>query len=205
VGKGCSSALRGVGAVVHVTEIDPICALQACMDGFRVVTIMDVVRSVDLVITATGNKDVVTREHMDRMKNGTIVCNMGHSNTEINVQSLRDLRWEKLRDNVDVITWPEGKRMLLLAEGRLLNVACSAIPSFIVSVTSTTQALALIELFKSGKYKHDVYLLPKKMDEYVASLHLPTFDAHLTELSDEQAKYLGLSKTGPFKPNYYRY
>uniref|UniRef100_A0A8C5R218 Adenosylhomocysteinase like 2 n=1 Tax=Leptobrachium leishanense TaxID=445787 RepID=A0A8C5R218_9ANUR len=176
VGKGCCAALKAMGSIVYVTEIDPICALQACMDGFRLVKLNEVIRQVDIVITCTGNKNVVTREHLDRMKNGCIVCNMGHSNTEIDV-------------------------------GRLLNLSCSTVPTFVLSITATTQALALIELYNApeGRYKQDVYLLPKKMDEYVASLHLPTFDAHLTELSDEQAKYLGLNKNGPFKPNYYRY
>lgn len=209
VGKGCAQALKGLGCIVYITEIDPICALQASMDGFRVVKLNEVVRNVDIVVTATGNKNVVTREHMDKMKNGCIVCNMGHSNTEIDVNSLRtpDLTWEKVRSQVDHIIWPDSKRLILLAEGRLVNLSCSSIPSFVVSVTSATQALALIELFNApaGRYKSDVYLLPKKMDEYVASLHLPTFDAHLTELSDEQAKYMGLNKAGPFKPNYYRY
>lgn len=209
VGKGCCSALKGMGAVVYVTEIDPICALQACMDGFRVVKINEVVRNIDILITATGNKNVVLREHMDKMKNSCIVCNMGHSNTEIDVQSLRtpDLAWEKVRSQVDHIIWPDGKRIVLLAEGRLVNLSCSSIPSFVVSITAAAQALALIELYSAphGRYKSDVYLLPKKMDEYVASLHLPTFDAHLTELTDDQAKYMGLNKAGPFKPNYYRY
>ncbi|CAB3381576.1 adenosylhomocysteinase-like 1 isoform X3 [Cloeon dipterum] len=209
VGKGCCQALKGLGCVVYVTEIDPICALQGCMDGFRVVKLNEVIRNVDIVITATGNKNVVTRDHMDKMKNGCIVCNMGHSNTEIDVNSLRtpDLTWEKVRSQVDHVIWPDGKRIILLAEGRLVNMSCSSLPSFVVSITAATQALALIELFNAphGRYKSDVYLLPKKMDEYVASLHLPTFDAHLTELTDEQAKYMGLNKAGPFKPNYYRY
>ncbi|PSN47847.1 Adenosylhomocysteinase 3 [Blattella germanica] len=222
VGKGCCQALKGLGCVV--------------MDGFRVVKLNEVIRNVDIVITATGNKNVVTREHMDKMKNGCVVCNMGHSNTEIDVNSLRtpDLTWEKVRSQVDHVIWPDGKRIVLLAEGRLVNLSCSSLPSFVVSITAATQvsaqgitrfggdimpwrwmphawqnskALALIELFNAphGRYKSDVYLLPKKMDEYVASLHLPTFDAHLTELSDEQAKYMGLNKAGPFKPNYYRY
>ncbi|XP_013414735.1 S-adenosylhomocysteine hydrolase-like protein 1 isoform X2 [Lingula anatina] len=209
VGKGCAAALRGLGCVVMVTEIDPICALQACMDGFRVVKLNEVVRQIDILITCTGNKNVVTRDHLDRLKNGCIVCNMGHSNTEIDVGSLRtpELTWEKVRSQVDHIIWADGKRIILLAEGRLVNLSCSSVPSFVVSITAATQALALIELYNAppGRYKQDVYLLPKKMDEYVASLHLPTFDAHLTELSDEQAKYLGLNKAGPFKPNYYRY
>jgi adenosylhomocysteinase len=143
------------------------------------------------------------------MKNGAIVCNMGHINTEIDVASLKtnDLTWEKVRSQVDHIIWPDGRRIVLLAEGRLVNLRCSTVPSFVLSSTHCTQALALIELFNApeGRYKQDVYLLPKKMDEYVASLHLATFDAHLTELSDDQAKYLGLNKSGPFKPNYYRY
>ncbi|XP_041988152.1 adenosylhomocysteinase-like 1 isoform X1 [Aricia agestis] len=209
VGKGCCQALKALGCVVYITEIDPICALQAAMDGFRVVKLNEVIRQVDIVITATGNKGVVTREHMERMKNGCVVCNMGHSNTEIDVHSLRtpDLLWERVRSQVDHIIWPSGKRVVLLAEGRLANLCCSSLPSFVVSVTAATQALALIELYNAPnhRYKADVYLLPKKMDEYVASLHLPTFDAHLTELTDEQAKYLGLNKVGPFKPNYYRY
>ncbi|XP_029633036.1 S-adenosylhomocysteine hydrolase-like protein 1 isoform X1 [Octopus sinensis] len=209
VGKGCAQALKGMGCVVMVTEIDPICALQACMDGFRVVKLNEVVRQIDILITCTGNKNVVTREHLDRLKNGCIVCNMGHSNTEIDVGSLHtpELTWEKVRSQVDHIIWPDGKRIVLLAEGRLVNLSCSSVPSFVVSITASTQALALIELYNapSGRYKDDVYLLPKKMDEYVASLHLPTFDAHLTELTDEQARYLGLNKAGPFKPNYYRY
>ncbi|XP_072937706.1 adenosylhomocysteinase-like 1 isoform X3 [Epargyreus clarus] len=209
VGKGCCQALKALGCVVYVTEIDPICALQAAMDGFRVVKLNEVIRQVDIVITATGNKCVVTREHMERMKGGCVVCNMGHSNTEVDVHALRtpDLLWERVRSQVDHIIWPSGKRIVLLAEGRLANLCCSSLPSFVVSVTAATQALALIELYNAPhhRYKADVYLLPKKMDEYVASLHLPTFDAHLTELSDEQAKYLGLNKVGPFKPNYYRY
>ncbi|XP_025069292.1 adenosylhomocysteinase 3 isoform X2 [Alligator sinensis] len=209
VGKGCCAALKAMGSIVYVTEIDPICALQACMDGFRLVKLNEVIRQVDIVITCTGNKNVVTREHLDRMKNSCIVCNMGHSNTEIDVASLRtpELTWERVRSQVDHVIWPDGKRIVLLAEGRLLTLSCSTVPTFVLSITATTQALALIELYNApeGRYKQDVYLLPKKMDEYVASLHLPTFDAHLTELTDEQAKYLGLNKNGPFKPNYYRY
>uniref|UniRef100_A0A8C9N0U6 Adenosylhomocysteinase like 2 n=1 Tax=Serinus canaria TaxID=9135 RepID=A0A8C9N0U6_SERCA len=197
VGKGCCAALKAMGSIVYVTEIDPICALQACMDGFRLVKLNEVIRQVDIVITCTGNKNVVTREHLDRMKNSCIVCNMGHSNTEIDVASLRtpELTWERVRSQVDHVIWPDGKRIVLLAEGQQP-----------LTPVSSPQALALIELYNApeGRYKQDVYLLPKKMDEYVASLHLPTFDAHLTELTDEQAKYLGLNKNGPFKPNYYR-
>ncbi|XP_078112874.1 S-adenosylhomocysteine hydrolase-like protein 1 isoform X4 [Sander vitreus] len=209
VGKGCCAALKALGAVVYITEVDPICAVQACMDGFRVITLSEVVRQADMVITCTGNKNVVEREHLDRMKSGCIVCNMGHCSTEIDLLSLRtaELRWEHVRPKVDHVIWPDGKRIVLLAEGRLLNLSCSTVPLFVLSITATTQALALIELYSApeGRYKQDVYLLPKKMDEYVASLHLQTFDAHLTELTDEQAKYLGISKHGPFKPNYYKY
>ncbi|XP_012731545.2 S-adenosylhomocysteine hydrolase-like protein 1 isoform X2 [Fundulus heteroclitus] len=208
VGKGCCAALKGLGAIIYVTEVDPICALQACMDGLRVITLSEVIKHADMVITCTGNKNVVTREHFDRMRSGCVVCNMGHSNTEIDLACLRttELKWQRVRTHVDHIVWPDGKRVILLAEGRLLNLSCSTVPSFVLSVTASTQALALIELYNApaGRYKQDVYLLPKKMDEYVASLHLPMFDAHLTELTDEQAQYLGLSKHGPFKPNYYR-
>uniref|UniRef100_A0A671W7A2 Adenosylhomocysteinase like 2 n=1 Tax=Sparus aurata TaxID=8175 RepID=A0A671W7A2_SPAAU len=202
VGKGCCAALKAMDSDCTVSHGSP-------MDGFRLVKLNEVIRQVDIVITCTGNKNVVVREYLDRMKNGCIVCNMGHSNTEIDVASLRtpELTWERVRSQVDHVIWPDGKRIVLLAEGRLLNLSCSTVPTFVLSITATTQALALIELYNApeGRYKQDVYLLPKKMDEYVASLHLPTFDAHLTELSDEQAKYLGLNKNGPFKPNYYRY
>merc|ERR1712051_1092957 len=188
VGKGCCQSLKAMGCIVYVTEIDPICALQACMDGFQVVKLEAVIKNVDIVITASGNKSVVTRAHMDAMKT-------------------QDLTWEKVRTQVDHIIWPGGKRLVLLAEGRRVNLSCSSVPSFVVSITTCTQALALIELSNApaGRYKADVYLMPKLMDEFVASLHLSAFDSHLTELSDDQAKYMGLSKTGPFKPNYYRY
>ncbi|XP_014242240.1 S-adenosylhomocysteine hydrolase-like protein 1 [Cimex lectularius] len=209
VGKGCCQALKGMGCIIYITEIDPICALQACMDGFRVVKLNEVVRDVDIVITATGNKHVVTREHMEKMKNGCIVCNMGHSDIEIDVADLQtpELIWEKVRSKVDNIIWPNGKRIVLLAEGRMVNMSCAGIPSFMASITSTTQALAIIELFKqpANKYHAEVYVLPKKIDELVANLHLGTFGANLTVLTDQQAKYMGLCKTGPFKPEHYRY
>ncbi|XP_066504866.1 adenosylhomocysteinase like 2a isoform X2 [Hoplias malabaricus] len=209
VGKGCCAALKGLGAIVYVTEIDPICALQACMDGFQLVRLNEVIKLVDIVITCTGNKNVVMREHMERMKNGCIVCNMGHSNTEIDVAGLMtpDLTWRPVRKHVNHILWPDGKILILLAEGRLLNLSCSTVPIYVLSITATTQALALIELFNApeGRYKQDIYMLPKKMDEYVASLHIQSFDAHLTELTDEQAKYISVNKNGPFKPSYYRY
>merc|ERR1719403_606223 len=179
------------------------------MDGFRVVTIDEIGSVADVFITCTGNRNVITRSHMDKMKNGAVVANMGHSNTEIEVAALKtsDLVWEKVRSQVDHIIWPDGKRIVLLAEGRRVNLSCSSVPSFVVSITAATQALALIELFNApqGRYKADVSLMPKLMDEFVASLHIPAFEAHLTELSEEQAKYMGLSKAGPFKPNYYRY
>lgn len=207
VGKGCASALRGLGAICYVTEIDPICALQACMDGLRVVRLDDILPLADILITATGSKNVIGRKQMDRLKNGCIVCNMGHSNQEIDTASLHGLKKERIRRNVTHIVWPNGKRVNLLADGHLLNQSCSRVPSLVVSITSATQALALIELHKApkGLYKNEVYLLPKKMDEYVASLHLPSFDAHLTELSEDQAKYLGVPKSGPYKPYYYKY
>uniref|UniRef100_A0A8C8D3Y4 S-adenosyl-L-homocysteine hydrolase NAD binding domain-containing protein n=1 Tax=Oncorhynchus tshawytscha TaxID=74940 RepID=A0A8C8D3Y4_ONCTS len=170
VGKGCCSALKALGAIVCITEIDPICALQGCMDGFRVVKLNEVIRQMDLVITCTGNKNVVTREQLDRMKNGCIVCNMGHSNTEIDVVSLRspELTWERVRSQVDHVIWPDGKRVVLLAEVRFLHYS-----GFVLSITATTQALALIELFNApeGRYKQDVYLLPKKMGKTMISNH----------------------------------
>jgi len=209
VGKGCCNALKALGCVVYVTEIDPLCAIQACMDGIRVVRVKDVVERIDVFVTATGNKKIIQRCHMDKMKNGAVLCNMGHSNTEIDVQSLKthDLTWEKVKSNVDHIIWPDKKRIVLVAEGRLASLSCTSIPSMVVSVNSTTQVLALVELYTApkGRYKNEVYLLPKKMDEYVASLHLGPFEAKLTELTDEQSKFMGLSKTGPFKPQFYRY
>merc|ERR1712223_33251 len=209
VGKGCCQSLKNMGCVVYVTEIDPICALQACMDGFQVVKLTEVVQKVDIVITATGNKNVVTRDNMDKMKNGCIVCNMGHSNTEIDIMSLKtqDLTWEKVRTQVDHIIWPNGKRMVLLAEGRRVNLSCSSVPSFVVSITTCTQALALIELFNAppGRFRSEVYLMPKLKEEYIATLHLPHFSSEITEMTDEQARFLGLQKNGPFKPLYYKY
>ncbi|NXR14141.1 SAHH2 protein, partial [Semnornis frantzii] len=180
------------------------------MDGFRVVKLSEVIRQVDVVITCTGNKNVVTREHLDRMKNSCIVCNMGHSNTEIDVVSLPlpspcPPPCESCLKAWSGLEFSSLQAPPVLPQGRLLNLSCSTVPTFVLSITATTQALALIELYNApeGRYKQDVYLLPKKMDEYVASLHLPSFDAHLTELTDDQAKYLGLNKNGPFKPNYY--
>uniref|UniRef100_S4RNT9 S-adenosyl-L-homocysteine hydrolase NAD binding domain-containing protein n=1 Tax=Petromyzon marinus TaxID=7757 RepID=S4RNT9_PETMA len=210
VGKGCCAALKGLCSIVYVTEVDPICALQAWSSQASLIRCGGALRWCRWCRCA-GNKHVVRREHMERLKGGAIVCNMGHSNTEIDVASLHttELTWERVRPQVDHIIWPDGKRITLLAEeqGRLLNLSCASVPTCVLSVTATTQALALIELYNApeGRYKHDVYLLPKKLDEYVASLHLPSFGASLTELSDEQARYLGIKKDGPFKANYYRY
>ena len=208
VGKGCCQSLKAVGCVIYVTEIDPICALQACMDGFKVVRIEEVVKQVDIVITATGNKGVITREHAEKLKTGAILCNMGHSNTEIDVESLhqRDILWDEVRHNVYHLTFPSNRRIVLIAEGRTMNKCCSGIPSVVISLTASTQALALIELWTAtpDRYQKGIYLLPKKMDEYVASLHLSDYDAHLTELNDHQCQYLGVNKSGPFKPNLYR-
>ncbi|CAB1330285.1 unnamed protein product, partial [Coregonus sp. 'balchen'] len=221
VGKGCCSALKALGAIVCITEIDPICALQGCMDGFRVVKLNEVIRQMDVVITCAGNKNVVTREQLDRMKNGCIVCNMGHSNTEIDVASyfyasLRspELTWERVRSQVDHVIWPDGKRVVLLAEGRLLNLSCSTVPTFVLSITATTQPL--LSHYSGETYcpvYHSHYSATTQVRHIVLSitattqpllsLHLSNFDAHLTELSDEQAKYMGLNKNGPFKPNYY--
>uniref|UniRef100_A0A1I8JL28 adenosylhomocysteinase n=1 Tax=Macrostomum lignano TaxID=282301 RepID=A0A1I8JL28_9PLAT len=192
VGKGCSQALRQMGCIVFVTEVDPVCALQACMAGFPVVKLDDIIKKVDILVTCTGNKNVVTMRHFERMKSGCILCNMGHSNTEIDMSALQDKRltWERVRSTVDHIIFPDGRRIILLAEGRLINMSCISFSSMVVSVTSCTE---------------DVYLLPKKMDEYVASLHLPTLGAQLTELNDDQARYLGVNKAGPFKPHNYKY
>ncbi|CAH8480009.1 unnamed protein product [Dicrocoelium dendriticum] len=197
VGKGVCHALRGIGAFVCITESDPICALQACMDGFRVVKIEEVIRSIDVVITCTGNKSVVTRAHMDNMKNGCVVCNMGHSNTEIDVRSLQtpDLTWERVRSQVDHIIWMDGKRIVLIAEGRLANLSCSTVPSIVVSVSASTQALAIIELYNApaGRYRNDVYLLPKKMGElvYVALFAMVLFTNTL--LLSKDIRFLRIS------------
>ena len=207
VGKGCCAALKGLGAICYVTEVDPICALQACMDGFRVVKLEDVASFIDILITATGTRHVVCRKHMNKLKDGCILANMGHSSHEIDVQSLKDLKKERIRPRVAHYIWPNDKRIVLLAEGKLLNQVCSKVLSLVFSITSATQSLALMELYKAPPeyYKNEVVLLPKKLDEYVAGLHLPSFDAHITELSEEQAKYLRVPKHGPFKPHYYKY
>ncbi|MGX5667316.1 adenosylhomocysteinase [Rhizobium daejeonense] len=207
VGKGSAASLRGAGARVKVTEIDPICALQAAMDGFEVVTLEDVVSSADIFITTTGNRDVIRIEHMREMKDMAIVGNIGHFDNEIQVAALRNLKWTNVKPQVDIVEFPKGNRMILLSEGRLLNLGnATGHPSFVMSASFTNQVLAQIELFtKPGEYKNDVYILPKHLDEKVARLHLEKLGVKLTELSEEQASYIGVEKAGPFKAEHYRY
>ncbi|MDX8325488.1 adenosylhomocysteinase [Agrobacterium tumefaciens] len=207
VGKGSAASLQGAGARVKVTEIDPICALQAAMDGFEVVRLEDVVSSADIFITTTGNKDVIRIEHMREMKDMTIVGNIGHFDNEIQVASLRNLKWTNIKPQVDMIEFPKGNRIILLSEGRLLNLGnATGHPSFVMSASFTNQVLGQIELFtKPGEYKNEVYVLPKHLDEKVARLHLEKLGVRLTELSDLQADYIGISKQGPFKAEHYRY
>src|SRR5262245_51083061 len=207
VGKGCAQSLRGLGATVWITEIDPICALQAAMEGYRVVTMDDVADKVDIVVTATGNYHVITHAHMLRMKNQAILCNIGHFDSEIDVASLRRYEWENIKPQVDHIIFPDGKRIILLAEGRLVNLGCATgHPSFVMSNSFSNQVLAQIELWTKGTaYKKQVYVLPKHLDEKVASLHLARIGAKLTKLSEDQAKYIGVAVSGPYKPDHYRY
>ena len=207
VGKGCAQAFRGMGATVMVTEIDPICALQASMEGYRVVRMDDVADQADIVVTCTGNMNVITHEHMQKMKNETIVCNIGHFDNEIDVAALRQYTWENIKPQVDQVIFPDGKRITLLAEGRLVNLGCATgHPSFVMSASFTNQVLAQIELWqRSEQYSIDVHVLPKSLDEKVARLHLEKIGANLTELRTDQAEYLGLSLAGPYKPENYRY
>ena len=207
VGKGSALSLRGAGARVAVTEIDPICALQAAMDGFEVVTLEDAAPRADIFVTATGNKDVITIEHMRAMKDMAIVCNIGHFDNEIQIGSLRNLTWTNIKPQVDMITFPDGTRMLLLSEGRLVNLGnATGHPSFVMSASFTNQVLAQIELWKyHAKYENKVYTLPKHLDERVASLHLDKLGVKLTTLTPDQAAYLGVEQTGPFKSDQYRY
>ncbi len=207
VGKGCAQSLRGLGATVWITEIDPICALQAAMEGYRVVKFDDVCDEADIVVTATGNYHVVSGPQMERMKDQSIVCNIGHFDNEIDVAYLRQFEWENIKPQVDHVIFPDGKRIILLAEGRLVNLGCgTGHPSFVMSNSFTNQVLAQIELWQNGdKYKCEVYVLPKLLDEKVARLHLDRVGAKITELSDKQAEYIGVSKDGPFKPELYRY
>ncbi|ASQ46866.1 Adenosylhomocysteinase [Legionella clemsonensis] len=207
VGKGCAQALRGQGATVWISEIDPICALQAAMEGYRVVTLDDVAEQVDIVVTATGNYHVVTHDHMLRMKHQAILCNIGHFDSEIDIQSLRQYTWENIKPQVDHVIFPNGKRLIVLAEGRLVNLGCATgHPSFVMSTSFTNQVLAQIELFQhSQNYDNQVYVLPKHLDEKVARLHLARIGAKLTKLTQEQAAYLGVSIDGPYKSDHYRY
>ncbi|WLS06632.1 adenosylhomocysteinase [Shinella sumterensis] len=207
VGKGSAASLRGAGARVKVTEIDPICALQAAMDGFEVVQLEDVVSSADIFITTTGNKDVIRVEHMREMKDMAIVGNIGHFDNEIQVAALRNFKWTNIKPQVDMVEFPKGNRMILLSEGRLLNLGnATGHPSFVMSASFSNQVLAQIELFtKADAYKNEVYVLPKQLDEKVARLHLAKLGAKLTELSDEQAGYIGVTVQGPFKAEHYRY
>ncbi|HRD41828.1 MAG TPA: adenosylhomocysteinase [Prochlorococcaceae cyanobacterium AMR_MDS_5431] len=207
VGKGSAQSLRGLGATVMVAEIDPICALQAAMEGYRVVRLDDVVSDVDIFVTATGNYQVIRHDHMVKMKHQAILCNIGHFDNEIDVSSLRQYVWENIKPQVDHIIFPNGNRIILLAEGRLVNLGCgTGHPSFVMSNSFTNQVLAQIELFTKGKlYSNKVHTLPKQLDEMVARLHLDKIGARLTELTETQAKYLNVPVNGPYKPNHYRY
>lgn len=207
VGKGCAQALRGMGATVLVTEIDPICALQAAMEGYRVVTMEEAAPVGDIFVTCTGNLEVISRAHMDVMKDQAIVSNIGHFDSEIDIAGIRDLEWENIKPQVDHVIFPDGKRIIVLAEGRLVNLGCATgHPSFVMSNSFTNQVLAQIELWQnSEQYENKVYFLPKKLDEKVAMLHLKKIGANLTKLTPEQAKYIGVDAEGPFKPEYYRY
>ncbi|MCC6597855.1 MAG: adenosylhomocysteinase [Alphaproteobacteria bacterium] len=207
VGKGSAESLRHAGCRVMVSEVDPICALQAAMEGFEVVTMEDAAPKADIFVTATGNKDIITADHMRAMKNNAIVCNIGHFDNEIQVESLRNMKWTNIKPQVDQIEFPDGKKILLLAEGRLVNLGCATgHPSFVMSASFTNQTLAQIELWKNAeKYENKVYVLPKHLDEKVAALHLEKVGAKLSKLSTEQADYIGVEKTGPFKKDEYRY
>jgi adenosylhomocysteinase len=207
VGKGCAESLKSQGARVAITEIDPICALQAAMEGYEVTTMEDAAPAGDIFVTATGNKDVITVDHMRAMHDRAIVCNIGHFDSEIQVAGLKNFRWHNVKPQVDEIEFPDGKRIILLAEGRLVNLGCATgHPSFVMSASFTNQVLAQIELWQyAGKYENKVYVLPKHLDEKVAQLHLGKLGAKLTTLSDEQAAYIGVKPEGPFKPEHYRY
>jgi adenosylhomocysteinase len=207
VGKGSAASLRGAGARVKVTEIDPICALQAAMDGFEVTTLEDTISDADIFITTTGNKDIIRIEHMREMKDMAIVGNIGHFDNEIQVANLRNLKMTNIKDQVDMYEMPSGNRMILLSQGRLLNLGnATGHPSFVMSASFTNQVLAQIELWTKGdEYKNEVYILPKHLDEKVARLHLAKIGVKLTELSKDQADYIGVTTSGPFKPEHYRY
>ncbi len=207
VGKGCAQALRGMGATVWVTEIDPICALQAAMEGYRVVTMDEAAPQGNIFVTATGNVGVISRKHMEQMPDQAIICNIGHFDSEIDIAGIRDLPWENIKPQVDHVIFPDNKRIIVLAEGRLVNLGCATgHPSFVMSNSFSNQVLAQIELWQNqGKYENKVYFLPKHLDEMVARLHLRKIGANLTTLSKEQADYIGVNVEGPYKPEYYRY
>ncbi len=207
VGKGCAESLKSQGARVAITEIDPICALQAAMEGYEVLTMEDAAPKGDIFVTATGNKDVITVDHMRDMHDRAIVCNIGHFDSEIQVGALKNFVWHNVKPQVDEVEFPDGKRIILLAEGRLVNLGCATgHPSFVMSASFTNQVLAQIELWQyAGKYENQVYVLPKHLDEKVAQLHLAKLGAKLTTLSEEQASYIGIKPDGPYKPDHYRY
>tara|TARA_Y100001960_G_scaffold330440_1_gene424460 strand:+ start:826 stop:2121 length:1296 start_codon:yes stop_codon:yes gene_type:complete len=207
VGKGSAASLRNAGARVLVTEIDPICALQAAMEGYEVVTMKNAAKNGDIFVTATGNCDVINIDHMREMKDRAIVCNIGHFDSEIEISALKNFKWEEIKPQVDQVTFPDGKKLIVLAEGRLVNLGCATgHPSFVMSASFTNQILAQIELWQNYKsYENKVYTLPKELDEKVAYLHLKKVGAELTKLSKKQEKYLGLNANGPFKPSHYRY
>ena len=207
VGKGSAESLRSQGARVLVTEIDPICALQAAMQGYQVVTMEDAAPIADIFVTATGNKDIITLDHMRAMKDGAIVCNIGHFDTEIQIAALQNYKWEEVKPQVDEVEFPDGKRIVILAKGRLVNLGCAkGHPSFVMSASFTNQVLAQIELWQNAeKYERKVYTLPKHLDEKVAMLHLDKLGVKLTRLKPEQAEYIGVGVAGPFKPDHYRY
>ena len=207
VGKGCAQAFRGMGATVWVTEIDPICALQAAMEGYRVVTMDDAASQGNIFVTATGNVHVINHNHMKAMKNEAIVCNIGHFDSEIEIAALEKYEWDEIKPQVDHVIFPDGKKITILAKGRLVNLGCATgHPSFVMSASFTNQTMAQIELFNYYKnYENKVYILPKTLDEKVARLHLAKIGVNLTRLSKEQAEYIGVSADGPYKPNHYRY
>ncbi len=207
VGKGCAQALRGMGASVWVTEIDPICALQAAMEGYRIVTMDEAAPVGNIFVTCTGNVGVISRKHMEQMPDQAIVCNIGHFDSEIDIAGIRDLPWENIKPQVDHVIFPDNKRIIILAEGRLVNLGCATgHPSFVMSNSFSNQVLAQIELWQNpDKYENKVYFLPKHLDEMVARLHLKKIGANLTKLTNEQAEYIGVNEDGPYKPEYYRY
>jgi adenosylhomocysteinase len=207
VGKGSAASLRGAGARVQVTEVDPICALQAAMEGYEVVTMDDACKYADIFVTATGNKDIITQDHMREMKDRAIVCNIGHFDNEIQIDDLQNYKWEEIKPQVDQVTFPDGKKLIILSKGRLVNLGnATGHPSFVMSASFSNQVLAQIEIWENyKKYENKVYVLPKKLDEMVAMFHLQKVGAKLTEMSKDQSDYLGVEQQGPFKKDTYRY